>query len=174
MERKMKDYLSFKPAQWDKAFVSERNNLFFLLPQFKINVDHIGATSVTNCRSFRNVDILVSTHEFVDVHTIAMMLESKEYRPLDDKQDINCITLVKKKKVNGCGVTVRVVQYASPIYNRFLAFKVLLQENFDRVAKYNSFRETLISNVKFNIEEYNKAKYDYINALIDEHFKFEE
>ena len=167
-------YLEFRPEEWDKAFISERNNLLFLLPQFKINVEHIGATSVNGCRSFRNVDILVSTHNFIDIHTIGMLLESKEYREIKEQSTVDCVVLVKKKKVNKMGVTVRVVEYASKTYSRIMAFKVLLQENYSRVVNYNNFREGLITKVNFDIAKYNEIKYDYINQQVDENFKFED
>ena len=168
------EYLEYHPVDWDKAFISERDNLLFLLPQFKVNIEHIGATSINNCRSFRNIDILVSAHEFTDVHTIAMMLCSKEYKELKELSTMDCVVLVKKYKVNKrYGVTVRVVQYASNIYNRFISFKLLLKDSYDRVQKYNFFREQLFKQVNFNIAEYNKVKYDYINSLIDDNYKFE-
>ncbi len=168
------EYLEYHPVDWDKAFISERDNLLFLLPQFKVNVEHIGATSVNNCRSFRNVDILVSTHNFTDIHTIAMMLCSKEYKELKELSTIDCVVLVKKYKVNKrYGVTVRVVQYASNIYNRIVSFKLLLKDSYDRVQKYNLFREQLFKQVNSNIAEYNKVKYDYINSLLDDNYKFE-
>ena len=168
------EYLEYHPVDWDKAFTSERDNLLFLLPQFKVNVEHIGATSVNSCRSFRNIDILISTHDFKDVHTIAMMLCSKEYKELKDLSTLDCVVLVKKYKINKrYGVTVRVVQYASETYNRYISFKLLLKDSYDRVQKYNFFREQLFKQVNCNITEYNKVKYDYINSLIDDYYKFE-
>ena len=171
---KRKRNLDFRPNEWDKAFISERNNLLFLLPQFKINVEHIGATSVNGCRSFRNVDIMISVHDFIDLQTIAMLLESKEYRLIKELSSMDVLVLVKKKKVNKVAVTVRVVQYASNFYNRAKAFKVLLQENYQRVEKYNKYRDELIQKVGYDIAKYNEIKYNYINSLIDENFKFEE
>ena len=165
--------LSYKPNEWEKAFVMEKDNLSFLLPQFKINIEHIGATSISNCRSFRNVDILVSVNNFADIYTIAMLLGSKEYKELPDLGDMNCRVLVKKHKVNGCGVTVRVVEHASITYNRIVSFKLLLQGSFDKTQAYNYFRETLFKKVNHNIAEYNRIKYDYINSYIDEMCKFE-
>ena len=166
-------YLEYKPELWSKIFVAERDNLHFLLPQFRFNVEHIGATSVANCRSFRNVDILVSVHNFVDISTVAMLLLSKEYREIKEMSTIDCVVLVKKQKVYGCGITVRVVEYASMIYRRIMAFKQILRSSFDRAIKYNQFRETLFERYHTDINKYNEAKYDYINSLIDERYKFE-
>ena len=103
------EIFEYKPQQWEQAFASEIDNLLFNLSQFKFNIEHIGATSINNCRSFRNVDILLSTKNFVDVSTIAMMLESKDYKRLPELSTIDCIVLVKKSKVYVCGITLRVV-----------------------------------------------------------------
>ena len=167
------EYLQYTPVKWDKAFASERDNLLFCIPNIKINVEHIGATSVPNCRSFRNVDILVSVHNFVDISIVAMLLLSKEYREIKEMSTIDCVVLVKKQKVYGCGITVRVVEYASMIYRRIMAFKQILRSSFDRAIKYNQFRETLFERHHTDVTKYNEAKYDYINSLIDERYKFE-
>ena len=171
--KKDKRILSFKSADWEKAFSIEKDNLLFLLPQYKMNIEHIGATSINNCRSFRNVDILISVNNFADIYTIAMLLASKEYKELPELGNINCRLLVKRHKVNGCGVTVRVVEYASETYRRFIMFRTLLNEDYNKVQGYNYFRENLIKKVEFDIAEYNRIKYDYINSFLDENCKFE-
>ena len=167
------EYLQYTPSKWEKAFASERDNLLFCIPNIKISVEHIGATSVPNCRSFRNVDILVSVHNFVDISTAAMMLLSKEYREIKELSTIDCVVLVKKSKVYGCGITVRIVEYASMIYRRIVAFKQILRSSFDRTIRYNQFRETLFEQTHHDIKKYNETKYDYINGLVDERYKFE-
>ena len=170
---KDKRTLSYKHEEWEKAFSIEKDNLTFLLPQYKMNVEHIGATAINNCRSFRNVDILIAVSNFADIYTIAMLLASKEYKELPELGSMNCRVLTKKHRVNGCGVTVRVVEYASETYRRFIMFKVLLNDDFDRVQGYNYFRENLLERVNYDIAEYNRIKYDYINAFLDEACKFE-
>ena len=169
----MMEVLQYHPSEWDKAFLSEKDNLLFLLPQFKFNVEHIGATSIPNCRSFRNVDILLSLNRFEDILTVAMLLNSKDYKEIKELSSVDCVVLTKRTKVNGCGITLRVVEYASLTYNRFIAFKTLLRESFDKTQKYNLFRETLFKESDRNISKYNQVKYDYINSVIDENYKFE-
>ena len=169
----MRDYLLYKPEKWDKAFINERANLLFELPNFKMNIEHIGATSVTNGRSFRNVDIMISVNNFADIYTITMLLETKGYKEIKELSTLGVALLVKQKKVNRQTITVRVVQYGGEFFSRAHAFRTLLQENYDRIQKYNQYREKLISEVGFDIAKYNEAKYQYINQMIDENFKFE-
>ena len=167
------EYLSYSPDIWNKVFASERDNLLFELPQFKIKVEHIGATSVKNCRSFRNVDILVIAKNFKDISTIAMILSSKDYKELRELSSIYCALLVKKSKVLDCGITVRVVEYGSKIYNRINCFQTYLKKSGINVQQYNIFREESIRRSNMDITKYNKTKYDYINLKIDENFRFE-
>ena len=82
------EVLQYHPSDWDKAFLSEKDNLFFLLPQFKFNVEHIGATSIPNCRSFRNIDILLSLNRFEDILTVAMLLNSKDYKEIKEFDEL--------------------------------------------------------------------------------------
>lgn len=166
-------YLEYKPVLWSKIFVAERDNLHFLLPQFKFNVEHIGATSVANCRSFRNVDILLSVHDFKDISTVSMLLASKEYKVIEEYSTVECMVLVKRYKYEKVGITVRVVQYAGTFFNRCHAFQSLLKESYDRVQKYNNYREELFIHYNGDIAQYNKIKQTYINSLIDDNFKFE-
>ena len=170
---KKKKLLSYDIEKWKTAFNQEKTNILFLLPNYKVNVEHIGATSVNNCRSFRNVDILVSTSNFADIYTIAMILGTKDYKELNELSDLNCRVLARRNKINGCGVTIRVVEYASLTYNRFISFKLYLNDSYEHVQKYNYFREALFEKTNHNISEYNKIKYDYINAVLDENYKFE-
>lgn len=165
------DVLRYRPVAWVKAFQNEKSNLYFLLPQFRMNIEHVGATSVPGCRSFRNVDILISVSELKDISTISMLLQTKGYNLIDD--DYKCTTLVKKQRVNGERITVRIVEYASKEYLRITMFKTYLNDRVDNVNKYNIFREKLFEDCNRDVKKYNEQKYDYINNHIDEMFKFE-
>lgn len=169
----MREYLEYHPEEWTKIFKSEVNNIHFLLPKFTLNIEHIGATSVNNCRSFRNVDILVSTHDLADLYTVVMLLTNKEYKELKELSNKDCVVLVKKYKYKKIGVTVRVVEYGSETYNRIIAFKTLLQESYEKVIKYNNFRERLFVESGGDIQRYNEVKYGYINSMIDDNYRFE-
>lgn len=165
------ELLRFRPKSWHQAFLSEKNTLYFYLPQFKMNVEHIGATSVPNCRTFRNVDILISVPQLEDISTVAMLLATKGYKVVDDS-NYECIVLVKKATVYGERITVRVTEYASLIYRRHILFKTYLENSYDNVQKYNIFRDHLFREVRGDMKRYNEAKIEYINNHIDEMFKF--
>ena len=165
------DVLRYRPVAWVKAFQNEKSTLHFLLPQFRMNVEHVGATSVPGCRSFRNVDILISVSNFSDISTISMLLQTKGYNLIDD--NYKCVVLVKKKRVNGERITIRVVEYASQEYLRIVMFKTYLLDRIDNVNKYNIYREKLFADCGRNVIKYNEQKYDYINNHVDEMFKFE-
>ena len=169
----MEDFLQYTPAKWEKAFASERDNLLFALSNYRVTIEHIGATSVNSCRSFRNVDILLSVHDFGRISTITMILQTKEYKLLKELSTPDCSVLVKKSKVYGCGITLRIVQFASMTYRRYTCFRIYLKNSYDCVQKYNMFREAAFKTAKYDIKEYNRLKYNYINSILDERFKFE-
>lgn len=173
MRKKEVEYLEYRPTEWDNIFKKEFNNIHFLLPDMKVYVEHIGATSVNGCRSFRNVDVLVSTQNFADIYTAKMLLCIDEYKEIPELGNENCVVLVRKKKYGQIGVTVRVVEYGSETYLRFKAFKAILQEDYERTLKYNHYRELFFRQVDKDIKKYNEGKYLYINNLIDENWKFE-
>ncbi len=165
--------LLYLPEDWDNIFKAERDNLRFVLPEFKFNIEHIGATSINNCRSFRNVDILISLSHFNDIYTAAMLLNSRGYKMLNAQCRSDCALLIKRSKYKKIGVTIRIVEYGGDFYNRCKAFQVVLRESYDRTQMYNNFREKLFAKYPKNIKRYNEVKYDYINSQLDYYFKFQ-
>lgn len=164
--------LRFDPRGWDDAYNEEKNNLLYYLKGFQVGLKHIGATSYAGGMSNRNVDVLITTVSLQDISSVQVRLVSKGYKVIDSTLP-GLVTLVAPKKVEGYGVTVRIMEYASPIYNRFNAFDTLLREDQDRVTRYNEFRDEINLRCGPNFKKYQELKLNYIEALIDENFKFE-
>ena len=164
--------LRFDPRGWSETYEEEKNNLLYFLSGFQVGVKHIGATSYAGGMSNRNVDILIATQTMQDISSIQVRLQSKGYKLVDSTLP-GLSTLVGPKKVNGYGITVRVMEYASMIYNRFNAFETLMKENQDRVTRYNEYREEISLRCGPDFQKYQELKLNYINGLIDEKFKFE-
>ena len=175
MEHEMKKFrssLRFDPFAWDKTFKEEKNNLLYYLSNFKVAIKHIGATAYTGGMSNRNVDILVTTTSFEDISSVQVRLQSKGYKLIPtDRTDM--VLLTGPKRINGYGVSIRIMEYASNIYNRFSAFETLLKEDHKRVTAYNKYRDEINIRCDRDFPKYQELKFNYINALIDEKFKFE-
>ena len=165
--------LRYDPQGWEATYITERNNLLYLLSNFKFSVEHIGAASVTNGRTNRNVDILLVADSIADVASIASKLQTFGYKPLHYLSHHEISALVKRKRVKGYGVTIRVVNNASIIHNRIKAFMIYLNENYDHIQKYNEFRYNLYLKYQKNWKLYYKHKIGYIESVLNEHFKFE-
>ena len=165
--------LRFNPKGWDAAYLAERNNLLYLLNGFNFKIEQIGATSVNSGRSNRNVDIMIVADSIADVSSITMKLQTQKYKYLNYLSDHEISTLVKQTRVNGYGITLRVVLNASRMHLRINAFQIYLKEDYHRVQKYNNFRAELYKMYQKDWKSYYRRKRDYINAAIDENFKFE-
>ena len=165
--------LRFDPTGWRETFEEEKNNLQYYLKNFKIAINHIGATAYKNGRSNRNVDILITVESIADLSAIVVRLQSKDYKLIDYQEGHDISTLVAPKKILGYGVTIRVILYASEIYNHYNAFITLLKEHEHLVRQYNEYRDNLIHKVSGDWNKYRELKIDYINLLLEEHFKFE-
>lgn len=165
--------LRFDPTGWSETFQEEKNNLQYYLKNFKIAITHIGATAYKDGRSNRNVDILITVEDLPTLSAVSVRLQSKGYKFInyEDGHDIN--TLVSPTKVLGYGVTIKLVLYASEIYKRFNAFATLLKEHEHLVRQYNEFRDTLSLKCGRDWQKYRELKLDFINLLLEEHFKFE-
>lgn len=165
--------LKFDPKGWQAAYLEEKNNLLYLLSRYDVKIEQIGATSIPSGRSDRNVDILVVAKSIPDMSSIAFKLQNSNYKVLDYLVTSESSALVKKTKVKGYGVTIRVVVNASKVHNRINAFQIYLKEEYSHIKKYNDFREELNKKFPNDWKSYYRRKRDYINATIDENFKFE-
>lgn len=165
--------LRFDPTGWNKTYVEEKNNLQYYLKNFKFAINHIGATAIKDGRSNRNVDILITVNSLKELSSIVVRLQSKGYKQIDYQEGHDIATLVTPKKVFGYGVTIRVMLYASDIFNRYNAFYTLLKEHGILIKQYNNFRDEIAKKTHNDYQTYRKMKIDYINQIIDEHYKFE-
>ena len=165
--------LNFDPTGWGLAYQEEKNNLQYYLKGFKVAINHIGATAYKNGRSNRNVDVLITVLSLADLNAAVVRLQSKGYKLINYEEGHECTTLVVPKKVLGYGVTIKVMLYASEIYKRHDAFITLVKEHEHLVRQYNAYRDELTRKCGNDWQSYRKLKTDYINLLIEEHFKFE-
>lgn len=163
----------YQPEKWSDAFNQEKINLKFILGDIKVSIEHIGATSIPVCMSAKNVDILLSINDIIDATTVQNLLCNREYRLVPQYSDVDCLVLVKKTKVLGYGITLRIMQYASQRYNEFKAFKTYLMEDRSRVRAYNRFREELLKKCGADFETYRLTKQNYIEGIVKENFRFE-
>lgn len=160
-------YLEYHAKEWDQIFKDEFNNIHFLLPDMKLKIEHIGATSLSGSYSFRNVDLMIATSSLADIYTAKMMLSVLGYKEMPELGNEQCVVMVKQKKYHKIGVTLRIVEYGSEMYNSFTQFKNLLQTDIHRVNEYNSFRDNLFEEVNKDIKEYNKRKYAFIKKMVE-------
>ncbi len=165
--------LRFDPTGWGKTFEEEKNNLQYYLKNFKVAINHIGATSYKNGRSNRNVDVLVTVESLSDLSAVVVRLQSKGYKLINYEEGQDVSTLIVPKKILGYGVTIRVMVYASEIFNRYNAFMTLLKEHEHLIREYNKFRDELTRKYCRDYNTYRKLKIDFINLQLVEHFKFE-
>ena len=102
-----------------------------------------------------------------------MKSQDKKYKVVEQSHNGDFYLLVGPSKVLGYGVSIRLMEHASPIFNRYYAFVTLLKEDSSRVQKYNDFRAALLEQCGDDWKKYSQMKQNYINMMVDENFKFE-
>ncbi len=110
---------------WNLMFEKEKEHLLNLLKDQKVEtIEHIGATSVNQCSTFGTIDIMISLQSYLDLVTIKNILIRKGYEYVKHfSDDLNCVYLVGRNKNKQIVSTVRIVEYASIIYQQLLLFK---------------------------------------------------
>ena len=172
MERNMLNFV-YEPEKWEEVYKQEKINLQFILGDLKVLVEHIGATSMPACHTSKNLDILISVNDLIDLPTIQNLLVNREYRVVPQYSEDDCVVLVKKTKVLGMGITLRIMQYASQKYNEYKAFRTYLLEDRDRIRAYNRFRQELLRKCGKDFETYRLTKKSYMDGIVKENFRFE-
>ena len=165
--------LKYDPKGWVKSYSTEKNNLLFFLSGIKFDIEHFGATSIPYCHSNRNVDILIVAQSIADVSLITARLQTQKYKFLTFLSTPEFSMLVSPKKVEGYGISIRVVLNGSVTHQRLIAFKDYLLDHISHVRHYNDFRETLSAKCGDDWKSYYRIKKSYINEIIDSNFKFE-
>lgn len=173
MEHDMKA-LRYDPKGWQETYITARNDLYFHLSAFSVDISHFGATSVASCRSDRNVDVLVIADSIVDVSSITLKLQTSGYKFIPFMSNAELSMFVSKKRIGKYAVSLRVVLRGSHTHERLNAFMMYLKDNYNNVIKYNDFRAVLSEQCGSDWKTYYRRKRDYIDSILDMNFTFDE
>ena len=158
--------------KWKLYFRNEKALLLDALENHKyIKIEHIGATSIVLGDTCGTIDLLLSIRSKVDFFTIKNQICRKGYEFVPTKSDNDMFFFIRRNSKREIIATIRLVEYASDIYNRIKMFQFYLREKDEHVLKYNEFKHALVMKDKKNIKQYEDAKKAYIQSKLEMHCK---
>ena len=149
--KKKKIYLEVYNSNWVNIYREEAEKLLKIIPlRFQVKIEHVGSTALLGCYSRHPVDILVGVKKEEDVLSLKDFLVARKYRVWETYSTFNHVILLVKKNRR---VTheIHIVKYQSPEWNRFIAFRDLLNNNTKLIKEYTDFKVNLS---KHNLETY--------------------
>lgn len=146
-----KIFLEVYNSNWVNIYREEAERLIKTIPlRFQVRIEHIGSTALLGCYSRHPVDILVGVKKEEDVLSLKDFLVTKKYTVWAPYSTFNHVVLLRRKNRR---VTheIHIVKYGSPEWNRYIAFRDLLNKNTKLIKEYTEFKVNL---AKHNLETY--------------------
>lgn len=151
---------------YKNIFEREKKKLCVLLKKQRIKkIVHIGSTSVPFCLNGGVVDILIGIPNMLDLLTFNNILSRKGYKLLESQSSPSLLTFLINDDEGKLVATLRIAEYATPEYNKYIAFKNFLIKEKNNVLLYNKFRQSAVEIYEGNEEKYSEAKDKYFFTI---------
>jgi GrpB-like predicted nucleotidyltransferase (UPF0157 family) len=152
---------------WKKQFEDEREMLFHTFRDEAKAIEHIGSTSIPGQSAKPVIDIFIAVSPFRDVSFYDRMLHVKNYR--QTATDIPGRYLFSK--YNNDNIRTRnlhILSWDNEFYSRNeILFRDYLRSSPELVNKYNDLKKQLALKNYNSMEEYTKAKTEFVQEVID-------
>jgi len=158
--------------EWETIFKTEKRLIVNALSNlFKVNVEHIGSTSVQGLSAKPIIDILIEFPVLTCETKIIILSKMREigYENMSNAEQEKRMTLGKgydlhdtEKQKFHAHIREKSGDFQDEIY-----FRNYLRENFDAKKRYETLKNDLANKHKNNREDYTNAKTNFITAVIE-------
>ena len=170
---------------WKQEFQKEKIHLQKALNPIEVKIEHIGSTSLCDGIAKPIIDILIGTNSKKTIAEATNRLikngfiyyeiyktiypERSHLVKLDKDIKIQRIITVEDDIIDEIGVTrifhLHVTKYKSDFWNRHIAFRDFLQENYEIRHSYFKLKKELAAKDWSNMQEYAEAKSPFIRKI---------
>ena len=152
---------------WKKEFENEREILFDTFRNDTKAIEHIGSTAIRGQSAKPVIDIFIAVSPFRKVSFYDRMLHVKNYR--QTPTDIPGRYLFSKyTNENICTHNLHILSWDNEFYLRNeILFRDYLRKRPELVNKYNDLKKQLVLKNYDSLEEYTKAKTQFIQEVVD-------
>ena len=157
--------------EWKNEYLKEKNTLKNVLKNYNIDIQHVGSTSIINCKAKPIIDIAIGVPNLEYGKKLVPILQNIGYH-YDGRHDFGVRYFLKKCENNTETYFIHIEDKNSRIWQNHILFRNYMNLNPEEVRKYSDLKETLAKKFYNDRKSYTKAKEGYIEKIIDNAFKY--
>ncbi len=151
---------------WKIIFEVEQQLLEKRLNDSKIQVEHIGSTSVEGLGAKPVIDIMIGVPNFEIVNNYIPLIQSIGYKYIDEYEDVMPYRRFFIKESKGKrSHHIHMVEVNTEFWNRHLFFKNYLRSHSETKETYYQLKKDLCKQEWNHSGEYAEAKTDFIRNI---------
>lgn len=151
-----------------KIYNDEKLRLLSFLKPFKVEIEHIGSTSLANSIGKGIIDIIVACNDAADQLAVKELLITHGYRQgeLNKKPDGRLFFLTVPGQAQAGDIHLHLVLSNSDHHLQAIGFRNYLQKNSAELTKYNQEKIRLAKLTHFVRQEYTAQKAPFIQEIL--------
>lgn len=161
-------YLVEYDNTWPAQFENEKALILGLLPDRRVEIEHIGSTAIRPIASKPIIDIMVLIDSIQDAQLYIKLLAQLEYHYHPYGEDI----FPERRwfcKPNPTDRThhLHLVERETPFHIDHLLFRDFLQSHSEDAARYESLKQALAAQFPLDREGYTDGKSDFVKSILE-------
>lgn len=152
--------------EWEIAFQDLKKEIKKLLPQYKIDIEHIGSTSIDNMPSKPILDLGIGTSSKKDIFEIAKILSHNGWVDRGDRKDRGGYLLVKFSGEEVISHHLHILKTDDQQWKNYLLFRDRLRENKQLAEEYKTLKQQLFEKHKLERGNYTDGKGEFIKRVL--------
>lgn len=164
VERGKVTLLEYDP-DWAKEFLKEKTSLEKILADFKVDIQHVGSTSVKGCIAKPIIDISIGVESLEYGMLLIEPLENAGYEYRGDA-GVPGRLFLKKQTENIQSHFIHIEQINNDSHKNHILFRDYLNTHPEDVIKYNHLKRQLAEKHSDDREAYTKEKSEFIKNII--------
>lgn len=157
--------------KWKDEYLKEKANLTVTLENYDVDIQHVGSTSIVNCKAKPIIDIAVGVPTLEYGKELIPTLQSIGYY-YDGRNDFGVRYFLKKCENDIETYFIHIEDKNSRIWQNHILFRDYMNLNPEEVKKYSELKESLAKKFYNYRKSYTKAKEKYIEKIISKAFTY--
>jgi len=150
---------------WEKLYKKEEKILIPVIERYRLDIEHIGSTSILGAKAKPIIDIAVGVKNLKDGERLIKPLKKLGYECKHDAS-IEKRYFFTKGGENHTTHHLHIVKFNSKLWKNQIIFRDYLRKNKKIVKKYNELKEELAEKYKNDRKKYVAGKDKFIKSII--------
>jgi len=153
--------------EWPRAFERECAALEAILAPLPITIEHIGSTSVPGLSAKPIIDIMLGAPSLADIEARMPIIEALGYEHLPEMRELMPDNrFFAKPHSLPRRFHLHAVEYDGTFWREHLLFRDLLRTDHTLATEYETLKDRLATEFRFQPKRYTDAKGPFINSVV--------